>query len=187
LVPRRRRDFPGLTKAGRSGRVAIERGLQEIGPGIRRLRHARHRRQPDHRGKRDAGEVRRASPARQNDLHALKRTVPAVRVTSEAAKANHHQGTAPARGPSRATAAPRPARAAALAPMVNGVRTDMVNDRLIVRARLPSFRGAAQRRARTTLCDHTQPLSSRMASCQIISMPASLSLRHGIAAKFCPP
>ena len=31
---------------------------------------------------------------------------------------------------------------------------------------------------------HTQPFSSRMASCQIISMPASLSLRHGMAAKF---
>ncbi len=34
---------------------------------------------------------------------------------------------------------------------------------------------------------YTQPLSSRMASCQIISMPASLSLRHGMAAKFLPP
>jgi Amidase len=35
--------------------------------------------------------------------------------------------------------------------------------------------------------DQTQPLSSRMASCQIISVPASLSLRQGMAAKFSPP
>jgi len=35
--------------------------------------------------------------------------------------------------------------------------------------------------------DHTQPFSSRMANCQISSMPASLSLRQGISAKFWPP
>ena len=62
----------------------------------------------------------------------------------------------------------------------------MVNDRLMMRTRLPSFR-LALRRAWTAPYDHTQPLSSRMASCQIISMPASLSLRHGMTAKFCPP
>jgi hypothetical protein len=37
------------------------------------------------------------------------------------------------------------------------------------------------------LSPHTQPLSSRSTSCQITSMPGPLSLRQGIAAKFCPP
>jgi hypothetical protein len=46
---------------------------------------------------------------------------------------------------------------------------------------------APRRAPRNDNGDQTQPLSSRMASCQIISMPASLSLRHGIAAKFSPP
>ena len=32
-----------------------------------------------------------------------------------------------------------------------------------------------------------QPCSSRSTSCEITAMPASLSLRHGIAAKFSPP
>jgi hypothetical protein len=53
-----------------------------------------------------------------------------IRVTSEVAKANHRQEATPARGFSRA-ATVRSARAAELAPMVNGVRTDMVNERLI--------------------------------------------------------
>jgi len=35
----------------------------------------------------------------KSNLHAPKRTVRAVRVTPEAAKANHRQGTAPAPGP----------------------------------------------------------------------------------------
>jgi hypothetical protein len=50
---------------------------------------------------------------------------------------------------------------------------------------------SSSRRSRTsagmTVRNHTQPLSSRMASCQIISMPASLSLRQGMTAKFSPP
>ncbi len=33
---------------------------------------------------------------------------------------------------------------------------------------------------------YTQPLSSRIANCQIISMPASLSLRHGIGGEIRP-
>jgi hypothetical protein len=37
------------------------------------------------------------------------------------------------------------------------------------------------------LSPHTQPLSSRSTSCQITSMPGPLSLRQGMAAKFCPP
>ena len=64
-IPRRRRGFPWLTKARRVRRVAVERGLQKITPRTSRLRQARHRRQPDRRGKRDAGGVRRGAPARQ--------------------------------------------------------------------------------------------------------------------------
>jgi hypothetical protein len=55
----------------------------------------------------------------------------------------------------------------------------------------PSIHCAAQSRLAFRTCnnggDQTQPLSSRMASCQIISVPASLSLRQGMAAKFSPP
>jgi hypothetical protein len=64
------------------------------------------------------------------------------------------------------------------APMVNGVRLDMVNEGLFTGLHpVHPASGAG----------YTQPLSSRIASCQIMSMPASLSLRHGMAAKFWPP
>ena len=69
--------------------------------------------------------------------------------------------------------------------MVNGSRTYMVNEWLISAAgAVPSAARFSRPRAGR---HHTQPLSSRIASCQIISIPASLSLRHGIATKFLPP
>jgi hypothetical protein len=79
-------------------------------------------------------------------------------------------------------------------PMVNGVRTDMVNERLIWHPARPGKSSLAEgdNSRPQTLWDlspwdinlQTQPLSSRMASCQIMSMPASLSFRQGIAVKF---
>jgi hypothetical protein len=97
--------------------------------------------------------------------------------------------------------------------MVNGVRTDMVNERLIWRPARPGkaawLKGTTAGLSPWDLSPwdlspwdlspwnlspwdlspqdinlQTQPLSSRMASCQIISMPASLSFRQGMAAKF---
>jgi hypothetical protein len=53
------------------------------------------------------------------------------RVTLEAAKANHRMEPKAARGLSPCGNRAIPARAAELAPMVNGIRTDMVNERLI--------------------------------------------------------
>ncbi len=82
--------------------------------------------------------------------------------------------------------------------MVNGIKTAMVNERLI----LGTERSAGTGRSGESLGfpltqdewevspiagDYTHPLSSRIASCQIISMPASLSLRQGMATKFWPP
>ena len=54
-----------------------------------------------------------------------------IRITSEVAKANHRQEAVPARQFSPCRNRDGPARAAGQAPMVNGVRTDMVNERLI--------------------------------------------------------
>ncbi len=113
-----------------------------------------------------------------------------VRVTSEAAKANHRHGALRRRAVfSRAATARYRHGPAELAPMVNGIRTDMVNERLIwgMRPVIPLRHPGRAIRTRCTGRDQTQPLSSRMASCQIISMPASLSLRQGMAAKFSPP
>ena len=59
------------------------------------------------------------------------RTSANVRVTSEAAKANHRHGALGGARPFPCGNRAIPAPAAKLAPMVNGVRTDMVNERLI--------------------------------------------------------
>ena len=74
------------------------------------------------------------------------RTSANVRVTSEAAKANHRHGALGAARPFLCGNRAIPAPAAKLAPMVNGVRTDMVNERLIWRRGAASFSRAAQRR-----------------------------------------
>lgn len=73
-----------------------------------------------------AAERRRVTIARTTKV----RAVSAVRVTSETAKANHRQGANPRRTSGRS---PRDGRRGprTSVPMVNGSRTDMVNEWLI--------------------------------------------------------
>jgi hypothetical protein len=78
----------------------------------------------------------RRSPTRQGgalgrkDSAPKERTCATVRVTSEAAKANHRSGAEmAARDPFPCGNRAITGTGAAQAPMVNGVRTDMVNER----------------------------------------------------------
>jgi hypothetical protein len=73
-------------------------------------------------------------------------------------------------------------------------RTGTVTDTAKSRSLQTAFATVPEQRRTVTRCGvirvlspHTQPLSSRSTSCQITSMPGPLSLRQGIAAKFCPP
>ncbi len=73
-----------------------------------------------------AAERRRVTIARTTKV----RAVSAVRVTSEAAKANHRQGPEPRRTPGRPPDNGQRWPQTSV-PMVNGIRTDMVNEWLI--------------------------------------------------------